>query len=251
LQGEFTELFKTESAVTAEQVLKGIESASNVLTTDEVVEKVLKDLDFKGWSVLINPTEEALEKIYADGTRAALAQISFDATDGMTSFLNERASAYAAERAADLVGMKNIGTKEIPHWIENPNREYAITDTTRDMLRSTIKDSIDKGYSTDKLKQEIIDNHGFSEDRADMIARTETAFADIQGNMEAYRASGVVDGKEWILGSEHDDDDECDDNVADGVIALEDSFSSGDDCPPAHPNCTCDVLPVVMELEGG
>jgi hypothetical protein len=65
--------------------------------------------------------------------------------------------------------------------------------------------------------------------------------------MIAYKESGVVSGKEWLLGSEHDQDDECDDNVAAGVIALDDSFPSGDDEAPAHPNCVCDVLPVLAE----
>jgi hypothetical protein len=69
--------------------------------------------------------------------------------------------------------------------------------------------------------------------------------------MIAYKESGIVEGKEWILGSEHDDDDECDDNVNDGVIPLDEAFSSGDMEPLAHPKCVCDVMPVLMELEGG
>ena len=78
-----------------------------------------------------------------------------------------------------------------------------------------------------------------------MIARTETAMADVQGNMAAYRASSVVTGKEWILG-----DDACEDCVANsevGSIGLADLFPSGDDGPPAHPNCRCDLLPTLIE----
>ena len=41
--------------------------------------------------------------------------------------------------------------------------------------------------------------------------------------------------------------DECVANAEQGAIGLEDEFLSGDDAPPAHPNCRCDVLPVLIE----
>ena len=115
------------------------------------------------------------------------------------------------------------------------------------MLRTTVRDAYEKGWSPQKLQSAIEDSTGFNADRAEMISRTELAFADSNGNMEAYRASGVVHGKEWIVGSGHDQDDECDDNEEAGVIPLDEIFPSGDDAPPSHPNCVCDVLPVVME----
>jgi SPP1 gp7 family putative phage head morphogenesis protein len=78
--------------------------------------------------------------------------------------------------------------------------------------------------------------------RAMVIARTETANALIQSNLEQYRAEGVG-ALEWLVG---DPCEICAEN--DGVIvSLGDDFPSGDTEPPAHPNCVCDVAPVVDE----
>ena len=48
---------------------------------------------------------------------------------------------------------------------------------------------------------------------------------------------------EWIVGSEHDDDDARDEAVALGMVPLDDDFDGLGD-PPAHPRGVCDVVPV-------
>ena len=56
----------------------------------------------------------------------------------------------------------------------------------------------------------------------------------------------MVSGKEWIIAQ----DEICDDCVAlDGVVVdLDEPFPDGaGDGPPLHPNCRCDVLPVLIE----
>jgi SPP1 gp7 family putative phage head morphogenesis protein len=245
LESKITDFLEIAGADIADQVANNLKMVAGDMTTEEQVAKVLADIDFKGWSLLIDPTKEALEKIYADGTKVALAQINFDVPEAMTNLLNQQAAGYAEARAAEMVGMKYVDGE----LVENPNAEWAITDSTRDILNSTITDSIKNGDSVETLKQNIMDSTGFSEYRARMIARTETAYADQHGNLAAYKESGVVTGKEWVVGSEHDNDDECDDNADAGVIALDDDFPSGDDAPPAHPNCACDIFPVVGEEE--
>ena len=35
--------------------------------------------------------------------------------------------------------------------------------------------------------------------------------------------------------------DDCEANEAAGLIDLDEAFPSGDDSPPAHPNCRCTV----------
>jgi hypothetical protein len=107
-----------------------------------------------------------------------------------------------------------------------------------------ITDAIEEGTSTDDLADQLEENYAFSEARAETIARTEVATADVEGNLQAYRDSGVVEGKEWILGSEHPDIGcECEDAADMGVVPLDDDFGGIGD-PPAHPNCECDMLPV-------
>ncbi|MEN6476134.1 MAG: phage portal protein [Syntrophaceae bacterium] len=252
MEAAYNDFFPVAAGDMADQIAIGFAKVEKDIVTAEAVEKIMRDLDFQGWSLLIDPTEAVLTEVFKDGAGEALLQIGFDAGSAeMTSFFNERASAFAESRAADLVGMKNVGTKADPAWIVNPDSKWAITDTTRDELRSIISNAIDEGWSTETLKQTIIDSNGFSPDRAKMIAGTETAFADQNGNLTAYKASGVVHGKSWIMGSEHDTGSgcECEANAAQGVIGLEDSFQDGSDCPPAHPFCRCDLIPEVMEGE--
>ena len=81
-----------------------------------------------------------------------------------------------------------------------------------------------------------------------MVARTETAYADVQGNLEGYRASGVVAKKEWLV-SQDEVCPECE--ALDGkVVDLDEPFpGQGGDGPPLHPNCRCDVLPVLQDEE--
>ena len=64
--------------------------------------------------------------------------------------------------------------------------------------------------------------------------------------MIAYRESGVVVGKQWIT-SQDEGCPECQANMDEGVIGLDEAFESGDTEPPAHPNCECDILPVLSD----
>lgn len=249
LKSTLVDFLKDRGKDAADQVGEAYDALKGALDQEGIVDRIMAALDFKQWAALIDPAAEVLEKVFADGAAEGFAQISFDASENITNLMNERALEYAESRGAELVGMRNIGSKADPEWIENPDARWAITDTTRDMLRSTVSDAIEEGWSTDRLKKEVRESTGFDESRAETIARTEVAFADSEGNMAAYRASGVVSGKEWIIGSEHDDDDDCDENADAGIIGLDDAFPDGSDTAPAHPRCVCDVLPVVMDEE--
>ena len=209
---------------------------------DAHVKRILAQLDLAGWAFLMDQSEELMTAITKDGVYQALLQIGLG-DENFTPAMADLAVRYAKDRAASMVGKKWVEGQ----IIDNPDAKWQITESTRDMLRSDIAKALDEGWSAGKLKNELADNYAFSEDRAENIARTELTNADIQGNMIAYKESGIVEGKEWVLGSEHDDDDECDDNVADGVIPLDEAFSSGDMEPLAHPRCVCDLMPVLME----
>lgn len=196
------------------------------------------------WTALIEPTKRELRKMAADGAKQSLAQVRVN-DDGITDLANENAIAWADERAAELVGMKWDDAAE--DYVPNPSAVWRIDDVTREGINDLVVQALDEGWSNDTLAENIRDSYLFSDARAETIARTETARADVQGNLIGYSASGVVIGKEWITADDEDVSSECQANAAQGVIGLEDSFVSGADAPPEHPNCRCDVLPVVGE----
>jgi hypothetical protein len=126
--------------------------------------------------------------------------------------------------------------------VDNPDAEWAITDATREMLRQTIADGLDQNLGADAISDAVSKSYAFSQDRAELITHTEVARANSQGALEGAREAadnGVVLQKVWLLGPNACEI--CQENADDGPIGLEDSFSSGDDAPPQHPNCYCSV----------
>lgn len=195
-------------------------------TDGPTVQDILDQLDLDGLAVVPDDLQDLIEQIYRDGAAEAFAHVSVIADQDSLDQVSEKAVAYAQDRAAEMVGA-NGG-------------DYAIDDATREMLRGDIAQAIEEGLSNDDLADVLVDSYGFSADRAETIARTETAEADVQGNLASYQESGVQK-KRWVVG------DGCCDvcQELDGEeVAIDDVFSDGSDGPPQHPNCRCDVLPV-------
>ena len=193
---------------------------------------------------LIDEIASVLIDMGEDGAKTALLQVGLDASKGgILSQVNELAVDYARNRAASMVGKKYDSAGNL---VDNPDATYRLDEGTRELVRAEVKTAIEEGVSNDVLADRLSSNYGFSEGRADMIARTEITFADVQGNLAAYAESGVVGGKQWLAS------DGCCDNckALDGVVvALDEDFpDDGGDGPPLHPNCECDVLPVLPEL---
>jgi SPP1 gp7 family putative phage head morphogenesis protein len=188
---------------------------------------ILTQVDLGDWSVLIDPTEEELSALYAAGLSTGLPLVGLDVDLDQA---NERSVDWARDRAASLVTQ--------------------IEENTRDMLRDTVAQAIEEGWSADELAHEIAGSIGFSDERAQTIARTETIAANNQGNLAAYKdaaAQGIALMKEWLTAGDDLVSEECQANEDQGPIPLDDDFDSGDDAPPLHPNCRCAVAPVVSD----
>lgn len=153
------------------------------------------------------------------------------------SVVNEQALAYAKERAAELVGKKWVGGE----LVDNPDAHWAITDTTRNQLQGLVSAAFEQGFTPAQLTAQVEESGVFSSARADMIASTEMARAQIKGALYTAGQVGVV-GKSSEVSGDHDQDDECDEAEDDGVIAIDDNFTPGDDGPPYHPNCNCALV---------
>lgn len=223
-----------------QQIYKAIDVLAKA--DQKEIDAVLAALEFEGWAVLAGDIEGLIEAVTRDGGAQALMQVGMDDT-GITEQVNERALAYAQDRAAEMVGKKWVDGE----LVDNPNADYAITESTRDLLRSTVAQAIDEQWGIDELASEIEQGNAFSPERADLIARTEVARADMEGSMAGYRESGVVEKKEWLISNDENVCDICEGNAAQGEIGLDDEFESGDDAPPAHPACQCSLAPVVYE----
>jgi SPP1 gp7 family putative phage head morphogenesis protein len=225
---EVGKLNKVDAKVTAEQLLAQME------------------LD---WPELVDQVAEYLTLMAVDGVAAAMIQLSIKTKDkylaDALNLANDRARDYARERAAELVGMKWVDGDLVP----NPKAEWAISESTRTMLRTDVTTAIEEGWSNDKLANAIRDNYAFSGDRAEAIARTETALADVAGNMAAYKEAeglGVKVLKQWITAQDDLVSEDCALNGASEPIELDAMFPSGAYEPPEHPNCRCDILPVTF-----
>lgn len=172
---------------------------------------------------LDSPMTDAFKRAAAVG----LAQAGFNAEDrSIVEQVDLKAASYAAERSGELV--------------------TDLADTTLEDLRDLIRRGVEDGMSTNELGDAIDDLGAFGDARAEMIARTELASAHVQGNVEGWRQTGEVEKKESILGDLHAIDDVCDDCADAGEVDLEDDFTPGYDFPPYHPNCICDVKPVLI-----
>jgi SPP1 gp7 family putative phage head morphogenesis protein len=205
-------------------------------------------LNLDSWVKLVGTFESDLSAVAVESSKRALAELDINDSD-LFDLLQTEAMEWARDRAAEMVGMQyNDSGKLVP----NPNARWAITDSTRDGLRTLITNAYAEGIDVTQLAQQIQDSYLFSASRAMTIARTELAKADGESTLRSWKESGRVSGKQWLLGSEHDDNnpDECDDNADQGVIDLEDDFDSGDEAPPAHPNCVCAVITEILAEQG-
>lgn len=237
-------VFKKMAPKVAKQITKQLAGKLAKVDLDEEVTVDLSDFDILATGI----TAAQLKKVASAASKRTMAQVGPNAPSELVDQVNERAEAYAEERAAELVGMKWVDGE----LVENPRAEWAISDTTRDILNAIINDAMKEGTDVNDLAQEIEDSTAFSEERAMMIARTETIIANNAGAMVGYRAArddlGLTVLKEWLNGEGACPI--CEANAAQGPIDLEEMFDSDDDAPPAHPNCRCAIAPVTVDDEG-
>lgn len=191
------------------------------------------------WGVFVG--EQLLDEIdgvYRSGAVAAWNQAPTTAALGESAALawaavvNEDAVSYAAQASNRLAGVGH------DIWMK---------------VNSEVTEAIRQGTGTEALKNEIERLTGFSEFRADTIARTEIGSAFVNGNYEAQVALGEYGAvfKEWL--SVSDARTRPEHAALDGtVIPFDDMFDAGGEMMRApHDetasagnviNCRCDVL---------
>ena len=234
LKRALQDLFKAQAPLIAAQVTASMGKVAKKRQSSTDADQI--DLDLSDWDDIVSQTTYVLTSVGKDGVGEARTQIDMDVDDDALSLANDHAIAYAKDRAAEMVGKKWVDGE----LVDNPDAQWVITDSTRTMINAQVQQAMEDGLSNDDLAAAIQDGYAFSDARAEMIARTETANADVQGNLALYKESGMVSGKQLLAAP--DCCEECQD-LNGTVVGLDDDFPDGD--PPLHPSCRCDVLPVL------
>ncbi len=123
-----------------------------------------------------------------------------------------------------------------------------VNETTRDALRETLAEGMEKGESIDKLKKRVESVYSAATGpRSETIARTEVLRAANWATREGYIQSKVVKKIQWLTAFDERTCDLCLDMNGETVEVGEDFHSPvGDIREPTeiHPNCRCTEIPV-------
>lgn len=198
---------------------------------------MIKDLLAKDWEDLAKSVGPILEDASADTATELIASAGLVPTEQQWDMVDQATTDLAYDRAAELVGMRYNPDGDL---VPNPNAKWAITEDARDELTNLVAKAEAENWSNDDLSEAIQKASLFSEDRADMIARTELKRIDAMASGATASATGAT-SKQWLLSSDHNDRDDCDQNAAAQWIDIEEDFPSGVELPPDHPNCQCVV----------
>lgn len=150
--------------------------------------------------------------------------------------VNHAAVAYAKDRAAEMVGRKWVDGE----LVENPDAQWAITDSTREWLREAVSSAFQDGMSPAQLGNAIRESQAFSKSRAKMIAHTEIGNANL-ATLEASAIDAKATSKRTSLSANHDHDDVCDDAADRGEVPIDYVYANGMTRPLFHPRCQCAI----------
>ena len=147
----------------------------------------------------------------------------------------------------DLGTAFDISNPRIKQWLENYSFKFSenLEAVNDEKLRRILEEGFETGKSIPELMREVKECFdSWDVYRAEVISRTETSRAANEAAVEAYRQSGVVEKKEWLVAPGCCD--ACEEVGKGDPIPLEDTFKSEDfddvDAPPLHPNCRCACL---------
>ena len=133
--------------------------------------------------------------------------------------------------------------------------------------RTVIARGLEQGQSAQQIADQISVDYAFSPERATVVARTETARAFVEGERLGWEESGVVRGKQWQLAAGACPF--CEQTALKGtakVFGLNEPFWKNGDTisagggtysvrygdvqgAPLHPNCRCDIIPVLGDTD--
>jgi hypothetical protein len=250
---------------------------------DDIGERLLGEFTGRVRGVVSRQLEAVASTLQEGGaTGQALAQRA--AVEMMQpkwgSMIEEAARPYVAEivRIGGEAGLAvvpspvaafNAGAPNVQAWVESSVTRLAedIRFGTVTRVSDLLGDSLDRGESIDDIARKLT-SEGYDDLRAETIARTESARAYSQGNIEGWEQSGVVDRKAWspnpgacefcqAAAAKFGADEQA-------IPLRADFFSNGSEIvaasgkkmtidyaavngPPLHPGCRCSLMPVLSD----
>lgn len=193
-------------------------------------------IDLSGLSLAYDDYNDTVVAVTNDGARTEVARLvaadpSLEAAAtgagfDMLDHQDPNAIEWARVHVADMIGEDGQGGK--------------LADATRDMIRQAITTAL-KNHDDDTAIAEMLQNaYAFSEQRAELIARTEVRDALGAGSWIGAKAVGM-DEKRWLLSNDEGVCPLCEANAEQQWIPINQAFKSGAMYPLQHPNCRCDA----------
>jgi hypothetical protein len=264
-----TDTFEATEARAVRAFAEGIQQ-----DIDKVIEEVSRKLSASiraGDTV----TQRQLEEVQA-ALKASQRKLIADLANTAKPYAQTIAEAGLSQGASLLPsGSLDLGLlsgKASEFVVEATNRAAirmarSVSDSLAERVSNIIRIGIEEtATGTDVIG--LLEEAGFDENRAQTIARTESARAYTDGQNAAWEASGVVKGKTWLVSpfacefceAAAKEFGEKSVGVNDAfyergatitgasgaTMALDFDDTSG---PPLHPNCRCSLLPVI-DYEG-
>lgn len=117
-----------------------------------------------------------------------------------------------------------------------------LTETLNDKLIECVV----SGKKTTELKNLLQERFNVSYNQANTLVRTETANIQVQAAAQRYKDYGLTK-YEFLGRDEHDIGCQC--KKLNGQVFYFSEMQPGKNAPPLHPNCRCDIMPVIEDNE--
>jgi len=250
--------------------------------SEQALEETMRSLFARQGRVVLEKTRAAFPKQIGRGRIKQNVESVFDAEYWVDEFNAALAGHMLTNmNAGAAVGMDSIGLMEIGFDIQRPeigdfigSYTYRFSTSTNSetqrWLRDTFTRAEQEGWAPHELTDSIQDYFGFAERyRAARIGRTEVARSRQAGQIEVWKQSGVVQGFYWettttnpcpfcLEMESRNGEKGLHHTFGQTFVDAGSDFTTGDgrtmnasygaiDYPPLHPNCGCDLVPVLMD----
>jgi hypothetical protein len=186
------------------------------------------------WDSLPDELKQSLQEAGLVGAEQGLGSLQITNGD-LVDMVNENARDWANNRAAEMVGKRWVNGV----LVDNPNAKWVISDTTRDQIQTAVTQAFEGETPIDELQDRIRNLGAFSDTRAEMIARTEVANAEISSNWMAWEESGLVEEISWIASNGPGVCQLCITLEAESPYPI---MTAPRPISDSHPNCRCVVI---------